>query len=190
MPALAQPTSTVDDALRLVREVYSLMGDGTPIQIGKQYLAEPGPAQRPPRIVLVAEEPGKLGPPIKGNAEMAGSWEHACQAHVFAAETGADDDRFTNVHALADRLLNVVKHLDPAHMKIAPGNPRDASPLSVDAYGAAVSFSFTYARDIPNDLRVLAAIKQLTARGVVDPDRPTGGTSETLVPVLTEDPQR
>lgn len=190
MPALAQPTSDVNDYLRRVCEIYSLMADGVPIQIGEQHLSEPGPAQRPPRIVLVAEQPGKFAPPIRGNANMVASWEHACRAYVFAAETGEEAARFANVHDLADRLVNVVKHLDPGHVRLGPGNPRNASPLPVDAYGPGVSFDFVYARDIPKDLRVLAAIARLQARDIVDPDRPTGGTSETYEPVLTEDPQR
>lgn len=190
MPALAQPTSDINDFLRRVCEAYSLMGDGTPIQIGEQHLREPGPAQRPPRIVFVPEQRGAFAPPIRGNAEMIGSWEHACQAYVFAPETGEEAGRFAHVHEMADRLANVVKGLDPGHVRLAPGNPRDVSPLPVDAYGAGVSFGFVYARDIPKDLRALAAIARLQTRDIVDPDRPTGGTSETYEPVLTEDPQR
>lgn len=174
MPTQAPPVSTLADVLRQVAAALNGAGDGVTVMIGKKFLEEFG-AGAPPRVLFV-EEPraGKMGPPRKLNCGYIASYTHVCAAYVRAAETGDEFSRLENAHTLQNRICAALKKADPANVIFAPGNPRDDSPLSVEAYGADIAFDFSYRRDIPQDYEILKA--PVTAISPPNPDQPGGDT--------------
>lgn len=180
MPSAAAQVSTLADVLRLVQHVFSLMGDGTPLMIAEQYLHEPGPGSAP-RVVFVPNKTGKLGPPLKLNAGYIASWTHGCEVYVRGAEPGDDPGRFEPAYALAGRVIDVIKALDPGHIVVAPGNPEDDSPLRVDSPpGADIKFTFTYATNIAQDPAVLRAVRLINSISPPNPDKPGGDTGNSF----------
>lgn len=179
MPGQAQ-VSTLDDVLQRVRDVFQLMGDGTPIMIGAQYEREPGPSA-PPRVAFIPDEQGRLGGVEKVSAGYIAKWLHGCRVRVLAAESGDDGSRATAAKRLAFRVIAVLKALDPGHIVLAPGNPRDTSALPVDGPGVDITFTFTYEAHIPQEQAVLRAVKQLERVSPPDPDRPQGDTGKQIV---------
>lgn len=178
MPAAAPLVSTLADVLRLVERVFSLLGDGTPILIGKRYLEEPGPGSAP-RVVFVPADGGKLGTPTKLNMGYVASWSHGCAVHVRGVEPGDDAGRFEPTYALAGRVIDVLRNLDPGHIEIAASTPRDTSPTSVTSpTGAEIAFTFTYVTNIAHEPAVRRAIAQLTSVSPPTPDQPGGSTGK------------
>lgn len=180
------PVSTLADVFRLVSRLFSIAGDGTPLFFGKKHLDNLGPGSAP-RIVFVPDEEGTLGGPLKLNAGYVASWTHGCTVHVLGVEPGDEEGRFEPAYALAARVVTAIKALDPAHLVVAPGRPKDVSPLKVGAPGSAIAFTFTFATNIAQDAAILAASKQLTPISPPDPDRPEGdtGLSFTLSTTVT-----
>lgn len=172
------PVSTIGDLFRLVGAAFNALGDGTPLLIGRKYLAEFG-AGSAPRVLFVPEEQGRLGRPTRLNAGELASYTHGCQVYVRGAESGDDAGRFDAVYALADRVINALKWCDPAHVVLEPGNPRDASPLPDDAYGADVVFSFVFIRPIAIEREIHRL--PVEALSPMDPDRPRGDSGKTFV---------
>lgn len=179
--------STLADVFRLVSKLFSLAGDGTPLFFGSKHLDNLGPGAAP-RIVFVPDEEGTLAGPLKINAGYVASWTHGCTVHVLGAEPGDDEGRFEPAYALAARVVTAIKALDPAHLVVAPGRPKDVSALKVGAPGSAISFTFTYATNIAQDAAILAAAKQLTAVSPPDADRPQGDTGNTFTLTTTATP--
>jgi hypothetical protein len=179
MPSQAAEVSTLADVIRLFQRVYSQLGDGTPIMVGKAFLAEPGPGS-PPRIVFVPEDGnGKFGPPLKMGPSYIASRTWTCDVAVRGAE-GDEAGRFEPTWAMAARALTVLKNLDPGHITVYPGKVRDDSPLAVGgAGGAGERFYFTYASNIAQDPAVLAAIKAcITSISPPNPDQPGGSNGK------------
>lgn len=188
MAVLQVPVSRLSDLLRLVADELGNAGDGTTYLVGKKYLAEFG-AGSPPRVLFVPEVRGKLGPATKLNAGYVASMTHACTVYVRGAEDGTDMGQFDAACGLGDRVMNALKMADPGHVTLAPGNPRDESPLPDNAYGADVAFEFTYQRPVARDVAVLRP--GLTSISPPDPDRPQGGNGKTYtVPTSGESPTR
>ena len=179
--------STLADVFRLVSKLFSLAGDGTPLFFGLKFLDNLGPGSAP-RIVFVPDEEGSLAGPLKISAGYVASWTHGCTVHVLGVEPGDDEGRFEPAYALAARVVTAIKALDPAHLVVAPGRPKDVSPLKVGAPGSAISFSFSYQTNIAQDAAILAAAKQLTAISPPDPDRPQGDTGNTFTLDTTATP--
>lgn len=141
------PASTLADVLRQVVQAFSLMGDATPIQIGRHYLEHFGTGAGP-KIVFVPEVgKGKIEPGYKMG--RAASWVHQCDVHVRARESGDDIDRFTAAYALTDRVVSCL--VAACTGKAEFGEATDDSPTKADAFGAGISFGFTYRRDISHD---------------------------------------
>lgn len=181
--------STLDDVLQRVRDVFQIMGDGTPIMIGTQYEREPGPGA-PPRVVFIPDEQGKLGAVEKVSAGYIAQWLHGCRVRVLAAESGDDGSRAEAAKRLAFRVIAVLKALDPGHIVLAPGNPKDTSALAVDGPGVDITFTFTYVAHIPQEPAVLNAVKQLASVSPPDPDRPQGSTGKQIVVSMSADADR
>ena len=173
--------STLADVIRRVQQLFSLAGDGTPILVGSKHLDNLGPGAAP-RIVFVPDEEGTLGGPLKVNMGYVASWTHGCAVHVLGVEPGDDEGRFEPAVALASRVVTALKTLDPAHLVLAPGRPKDASALKVGAPGSVIAFSFSYQTNIAQDAAILAAAKQLVPVSPPDPARPEGdnGNGYTL----------
>lgn len=180
MPSQAMPVSTIADVIRLVQHVFSILGDGTPIMVGAQYLRETGPGSAP-RVVFVPEETGKFDAALKLNSGYVASWTHVCLVHVRGAEPGDDPGRFEPAHQLAARVVTILKNLDPGHIVLAPGNPRDDSPLPVDGPGADIVFQFSYQTNIAQDPAVLRAIRTaITSVSPPNPDQPQGNSGQSI----------
>lgn len=190
MPTVAPNVSTLTDLLRLTERVFSLLGDGTPILIGAQYEHETGPGSAP-RVLFIADDTGALGPPTKLNAGYLASWSHGCRVRVRGAEAGDDAGRLEAAVRLAGRVMGVLKALDPGHVVLAPGGPKDSSPLRVDgAPGAEISFAFVYTTNIATEPEILRAVGQLTSISPPNPDQPGGSTGKTFVVGTTTPPDR
>lgn len=191
MPSSAVQVSNLADAIQRFQRVFSRLADGTAIQIGAQYLHEPGPGHAP-KIVLVPDEtPGGLGGPEVIGRGFALRWEHSCSVHVRAAESGDDADRLAGAYALAERAMVVFKNLDPGHIVLAPGGPRDNSPLRVPSgAGAGITFRVTYVRHVPQDPAVLRALRDFTPVSPSNPDQPAGDNGKEYVLSATADAER
>lgn len=172
--------SNLADVFRLVEVVFGLLKDGTPIMVGKQYRDEPGPGG-PLRVVFVPDEFGEFGPALKVSAGYCASWSHGCTVAVRGAEPGDDPRRLEPAYMLAARVADVVKQLDPGHITLAPGGPKDTSPLPVEGpSGSEISFTFTYTTNIATDPAVTKAIARIQSVSPPDPDRPGGDTGNTF----------
>jgi hypothetical protein len=183
-----QRVSRLADFLRFFADKYSEVGDGIPILVGKKYLDQFG-AGSPPRILIVPNAKGRLGPAPKLNANYIAGWSQGATVYVRGAEDGTDLGYFDSAEMIAERVMNVLKNTDAGHVELAPGDPRDESPLPVDAYGADVAFAFTYTRPVARDVAVWRAAT--SARAIPDPDRPAGGNGKTfIVPTSAETPTR
>ncbi len=100
--------------------------------------------------------------------------------HVRGAEPGDDTGRFEPAYVLAARVAAVIKNLDPVHLKLLPGNPRDGSPLAVDGPGAEIVFDFTFETNVAQDPAILSAIKRaITSVSPPNPDQPGGDNGKT-----------
>lgn len=185
MPSQSMPVSTLSDVIRLVQHVFSILGDGTPIMVGEQYLRETGPGSAP-RVVFVPEDRGSFDAALKLNSGYIASWTHVCKVTVRGAEPGDDPGRFEPAYLLAARVTTILKNLDPGHVKLAPGNPRDNSPLNVDGPGADIVFQFAYSTNIAQDPAVLRAIATaMTSVSPPNPDQPGGDSGQTLAVAVT-----
>lgn len=138
-----RPPSTLTDVLRQVEEALALMANATPMMVGKKYLEDFGVGAAP-RILFAPEPRGNIGRPREmGNAC---SVTHSCTVYVRGAEGGDDITRFDNAYALADVALDLI--ITAGTGCIEWGEFSDSSPANVDAYGADVTFTFTYQRDV------------------------------------------
>lgn len=146
MPAIAPhraAPSTLADVIGQIVEAFDAMGDATPIMVGRQYLENFGVGS-PPRVLFVPEPAGKVTSAIEMGCVCA--IEHSCSVYVRAAESGEDLQRFRNAYALADKVLACLAVA--ASGRWAGGAYADSSPDGDDGYGAEVTFSFTYKRDV------------------------------------------
>lgn len=176
-----QPISTLDDLIRVVMAVFSAAKDGTPIMVGEAYKSDFG-AGSPPRVLFVPEKrPGMLGGAPKVNANYLAGWSHGCTVYVRGAESGEDVGRLDAAYELADRVINAVKGASPGRVVLAPGNPDDDSPLPQDAYGADLTFSFSFVRGVAVDPEITRALRTLGSVSPPDPDRPQGDTGNTFI---------
>lgn len=172
--------STLADVFRLVEVVFGLLKDGTPLMFGAQYRDEPGPGSAL-RVVFIPDDSGRFGPAQKVSAGYSASWSHGCTVAVRGVEPGDDPRRFEPAYLLAARVADILKQLDPGHVVLAPGNPRDTSPLAVEGpSGAEITFSFTYTTNIPTDPAVTKTIARIQSVSPPDPDRPGGDTGNTF----------
>jgi len=137
--------STLIDVIGQVIDAFGLVGDATPMQVGKQYL-ERG-AGIAPRVVWVPELSGKIGPPTQTG--YAASVTHSCDVYIRGPETGGDLDRFKFAYALQDRIISGLRRAASGHIEF--GDLKDDSPAGVDAYGVDLAFRFTYQRNVRND---------------------------------------
>jgi hypothetical protein len=140
----SQP-STLSRVIRQVRDAFSDMGDATPICVGKAYLDRS--IGSGPRVVFLPEVSGALTRPIE--LGHCASHKHGCSVVVRASESGDDLTRFDAVIALHDRVVACLQVAGTG--RIEWGSDGDSSPTATDAYGAELTFSFTFRRDIPHD---------------------------------------
>ncbi len=173
--------STLADVIQQVKDAFDAMGDATPIMVGKKYIQNIGSA---PRIVIVPETDGRVGPPIEQGD--AASVSHGCMVLVRAAETGGDVDRFKRAYELGDRLIDCIG--TAATGRIEWNAIGDGSPLDVDAYGAELVLQFTYRRAVRHDPKRWALSAASTNNAPAEPLVPPGavgsvdGATYTVTP--------
>jgi hypothetical protein len=142
---IEQP-STLTDVIGQVKEAFDqCFPDKIPFQIGKQYREDFGVGDGPKVLFVPEAEGGQITDPIEmGNAA---SYIHACDVYVRGFE-GVDNDltRFDNVYGITNALVGAICVAATGKLKF--GKASDDSPTKTNAYGAGVSFSFTYRRDI------------------------------------------
>lgn len=184
-----QPISKLGDLLRLFTRMMTEIGDGTTIQIGREYLKDFG-AGAPPKILFVPSPDGQLGGVPRLNARYVAGFTDSCLVYIRAAEVGDDLGRLDNVDDMVDRVVNILKALGAACVEVGKGKPKDDSPLQVDAYGAQKLFLFSYTRGIPKNHEIWnRAFQVITPTAPTDPDRPQGDNGFTFVPgAFTVDP--
>ncbi len=188
MPIVAQnaPGSTLIDVLAAVRDVFSALGNATPIMVGKKYLTDK--IGSPPRVIFVPETGrGKIGPIFElGNS--AGC-VHSCVVHIRAKESGDDFNRFRAAYALMDLVVDCIQTVATGNIEWT-GDLGDASPTDTDGPGCELVFAFLYRRDIAHN----AALWALTGWGsdtsgprpAPPPGVPSGGN--TITPTTTPVP--
>lgn len=143
MPLVAQnaPPSTLADVIGQVADAFGEMGNATPIQVGKAYLESFG-LGAPPKVLFVPDQRGSIGPARELGA--AARITHGCDVYVRGEESGDDIERFRAAYTLAGIVISCISVAGGVF-----GGPfEDASPTDVDAHGAELRFSFTYARDV------------------------------------------
>lgn len=150
---LATP-STLVDLIVQVKQAFSLMGDNTPIQVGKAYLTKNKEGQtnigNAPRVIFAPEAlpgTGKIEPPEEMG--KAASMVHSCIVYVRAKESGEDTERWKATYALADRVISCIQTAGTGRVEWLSLD--DGSAIDSDGFGAELVFAFTYRRDIFHD---------------------------------------
>ena len=140
------PAPTIGNVLRAIVYYFRESGDATPIMVGKQYIAERGTGIDA-RILFVPESPGDIGPST--DMGHAASVTEACDVHVRAAESGDDVGRYDEASELLGKVLSAIRRTCMGHLELKSYKPTSAA--NVDAFGAQVSFTFLWKRDVRKD---------------------------------------
>lgn len=180
--------SHLGTVIRCVAELFSEAGDATPIMVGEHYASDKARGVgAAPRVVFVPEPGG-------GKCTLAGAYEtgrvakqvHACDVIVRAAESGDDLSRLDAAYELLNRVATAIKRAGAGRVEFGAAPIGSySSPTTVDAFGADLSFSFTYDRDISHD----RAIMSVRASRTPDPTPTayeTPSNSGTLESLKTE----
>lgn len=148
MPVVATNAapSPLADVLRQVVDVFTAVGDATPIEIGKEYLPRFG-AGTPPRVLFVPHVRGEAMPPIE--IGYAASLNAGCNVLVRGAEDGSDVGRYDSAAALLARVMDFLGTACTG--RIEWGSFEDDSPVAVDCYGADLAVGFKYRYDLRHD---------------------------------------
>lgn len=149
--------SDLSVVIRAITQMFSEVGDATPILVGEHYAIAPRGVGSPPLVILVPEPGG-------GACKLAGQYEtgrvakhvHACDVIVRAAESGDDIDRLAAVYDLSDRVATCVRRAGAGKVEFGEPIGTYPSPTTTDAFGAGLSWSFTYDRDISHDRAIMA----------------------------------
>ena len=174
--------SRLGDLVAAVRARFDAAADATPIMIGSGY--ELRGVGAGPRVVFIPHTAGKLGPPSRVGQMSVATVSAGCDVHVRAPEGGDDAFRFDLAERLADRVVNALRAIGPGRVEL--GNYSDNSPAPVDAFGADISLSFTYARQVPRDAAIWTVAT--TPAAPPDPMRPNGSTGDTFAIDATTTP--
>jgi hypothetical protein len=169
-----QPPPTLGNVLRAFVYYFLESGDATPIMVGNHYAAERG-VGIDARILLVPEVSGDIGASV--DMGHAASLTHACDVHVRAAESGDDVGRYDAAYALFDKAISAVRRTCTGHLELKAYRP--SSQSKVDGFGAQVSFTFMWRRDVRKDAAIWAvpsATAEVLARFFPDAPQAVAGT--------------
>lgn len=182
------PASTLDDVIRCIEDIFSGIGDATPIQYGKEYLATFGTGT-PPKILFVDDAKGSLTDPPEGSGGMRFEAGIAigCNVYVRAAEGGGDLGRRDAVNTLTARVISAIGRA--ARGRWQGRDFADDSPSGVDAYGADRAFSFIYTYGVQSDPAVWALPANPIAPSPPNISAPPGSPPGSPVIVTTVTPQ-
>lgn len=185
-PIVDQQTrpSTLIDLITQVKQAFSLMGDATPILVGKAYKDQRG-AGSPPRVVFVPDSgAGKIeGPYEMGNAARM---THTCEVSVRAKESGDDFDRFKAAYALFDLVIDCLVTGAPGRIEWTGFT--DTSPANNDAgYGVELTATFGYKRDVWHSAKrwALPSAGSDTSAPVAHPPPGTQPAGVIIIPTVT-----
>lgn len=181
------PVSMLDDLLEAIRYRLEAVGalrvtpgDGR-IEwlIGERYEEQEG---APPRIFVLVNQDGQLGPPNKLGAGFIAGITERCKFLIWGAETPADGDRYRAAKAIMVRLINAIRASAPGRatgLRIV----RSDTPKIV-TYGEEYQLNMDYFWAVPKDAAIWAV--PTTPVSPPDPDRPHGDTGydfEVITPV-------
>lgn len=152
--------------------------NGVEFLIGERYLREEG---APPRIVLVPDTNGTIGPALAVGARQVCGITERVRCYVWGREgaSGLDVDRYDDARARSMRLLNAFK-------ASASGRLRGASLVrgvdsNVETFGEEYQLTLAYTWGVPEDAAVWAAAFALLPVGSPPaPDQPQGPTANTF----------
>lgn len=135
--------------LRAIDESIREIGNATPIMVGAHYAVNPRGVGAAPFVILVPEPRDgacAMGAPFEtGRAAMH---MHECDVIVRAAESGGDIDRLDAAYELSDLVVATVREMCAGRVEFGPPIGTYPSPTTSDAFGAGLSWSFTYSRDV------------------------------------------
>jgi hypothetical protein len=138
--------STLVDVIQQVIDAFGLVGDSTPILVGRQYLSRG--AGGAPHVVFCPEAAG--GSIAAGRyLGDAAQFVHGCEVHVRGRDSGGDVNRWRETYLLTDRVIAMLQVAGSG--RIEWGSTSDGSPLETDFLGCEVVLSFQYSRDILHD---------------------------------------
>lgn len=182
------PSSPLSDVLRCIVDIFSGIGDATPLEVGKGYLDRG--IGIGPRVVFVPDPRGKGAevPTGMGGTGYVAGVAHSCDVYVRGAEDVTDIGRFDAAYALADRVINAIQRAARGRVEF-DFSVSDASPLAIDAFGADLNFKFTYIRAVQRDQAIWALPANPIAASPPDINRPPGTPASTVATVYTVTPQ-
>lgn len=151
------PPSTLADVIGRVMDLLGPSGvnDPTQILVGKQYRQEFG--TNPAGLALFVPEPsGHIGAAI--TMGKAASIAHSCHVLVHGgAAVLSDLDRLRNAYSIGDRVIAALVRAAPGRITFGDyGDPQPDDPTVSGTYGADVTFSFSYQRDVWKDPQIEA----------------------------------
>ncbi len=136
--------------IRAIAESFALAGNATPVLVGEHYAsANARGVGSPPHVILVPEPGGgrcKIAPPLENI--YAATHVHTCDVIVRAAESGDDITRLDAAYELSDLLASSVRRICAGRVEFGAPIGNYPSPLTSDALGAGLSWSFTFDRGI------------------------------------------
>lgn len=144
-----QPPASFSQFLRKILYYFRESGNATPILVGDAYLENVGIDAR---VVLVPEAVGEVGPAMVMGSDA--SIAHGCEVHIRGAESGDDLDRYDAAHALQAKTISAIRRAGAGRLELKDYRP--SSPTKVDAFGAQVSFSFSWRVDVQKDPEIYA----------------------------------
>lgn len=173
--------SHLGTVLRAISDLLSEAADPTPLMVGAHYASENARGTgNAPHVILVPEPNGgrcNMGPAYETG--RAAGQTHVCDVIVRAAESGDDISRLDAAYALSDRMVAIVRRACVGKVEIKAPVGSYPSPTTADAFGAGLSWSFTYDRDVAHD----DAVSRIAASSPdTTPARPHGlpGSTGTL----------
>lgn len=183
------PASPLSDVFRCVQSIFLDIGNMTPVLIGKKHINAFGMGSGP-KVIFVPDPRGKGSevPTGMGGVGYVAGVAHQCDVYVRAAEDGSDVGRFDAVYALADLVINCLERAARGRIDIDFAMA-DSSPTDVDAYGADLSFKFTYVRGVQRNPRVWALPPNPIAPSPPDINRPPGTPASVVEADYTVTPQ-
>jgi hypothetical protein len=179
----------LSDVLRCIEDIFSGIGNATPIRVVKQEHIKSMGVMKAPFILCAPDAKGEITDPPTGTGGMqyACGIAHGCNVYVRAEEGGEELGRLDAAYALADLFISA---LDRACRGRWNGREyKDDSPSGVDAIGADIMFSFVYMRGVQSSPKVWALPASPIAASPPNISAPPGSPPSTVEVSYTESPQ-
>lgn len=175
--------SSLSDVLRCITDIFSGIGDATPILVCKREKLLTSGVGSAPSVTFVPDPKGTLGDPPMGTGGTGyeGGITHGCAVYVRGSEGGGDLGRFDDAYRLADIVVGALSRA--ARGRWGGGDFADDSPSDADAFGADISFRFTYTRGVQRNAKIWKLPANPVAPSPPQVDKPDGTPSSTIGPL-------